>query len=169
MQIKRLIQFSTILSWFNLIISGMFTAGALLVGSFMLGFGNVLMVVVLMGSITLHSYAALQLRKSLLNPAVPLARQTSTGIRFIGYIALFLAFMFGSSSIYTLQHAKEIMDQMQFPPELKNIDMTGAFKKSGIFMLVFSISVLLNVILNLRFYRLYQLMHQRSDEPGNGS
>jgi len=160
---KKLIQVSAILSWFNLIVSGLFMTLALLAGSFMMGFGNVLIVVVLMGSITLHSYAAIQLRKSLLHPSIPLGRQTGTGIRFMGYIALFLAFMYGSSAYYMLQHSKEFIDQVQLPAELRNVDLSGTFKKSGIFMMIFSISVVVNVILNFRLYRWYQILYMQND------
>lgn len=160
---KKLIQVSAILSWFNLIVSGLFMTLALLAGSFMMGFGNVLIVVVLMGSITLHSYAAIQLRKSLLHPSMPLGRQTGTGIRFMGYIALFLAFMYGSSAYYMLQHSKEFIDQVQLPAELRNVDLSGTFKKSGIFMMIFSISVVVNVILNFRLYRWYQILYMQND------
>jgi hypothetical protein len=160
---KKLIQLSAILSWFNLVVSGLFMALALLAGSFMVGFGNVLVIVVLMGSITLHSYAALQLRKSLLYPSIPLGKQTGTGIRFMGYIALFLAFMYGSSAFYMLQHNKEFIEQVQMPAEYKNLDLSGTFKKTGIFILIFSLSVLINVILNFRLYRLYQIFFTQKD------
>jgi hypothetical protein len=161
---KKLIQVSAILSWFNLLVSGLFMALALLAGSFMMGFGNILLVVVLMGSITLHSYAALQLRRSLLHPSIPLGRQTGTGIRFMGYISLFLAFMYGSSAFYMIQHSKEFIDQVQLPAEYKNFDLTGTFKKSGIFMLIFSLSVLVNVIINFRLYRWYLILFAHEDQ-----
>lgn len=161
---KNLLRVSAILSWFNLLVSGLFMALALLAGSFMVGFGNVLVIVVLMGSITLHSYAALQLRRSLLYPSVPLGRQTGTGIRFMGYIALFLAFMYGSSAFYMLQHSQEFIKQVELPAEYKNLNLSGTFKKTGIFMLIFSISVLVNVILNFRLYRLYQIFYMQKDQ-----
>jgi hypothetical protein len=161
---KKLIQLSAILSWFNLLVSGLFMALALIAGSFMMGFGNVLVVVVLMGSITLHSYAALQLRRSLLHPSLPLGKQTGTGIRFMGYIALFLAFMYGSSAFYMLKNSKEFIDQVQLPAEYKNFDLSGTFKKTGIFMLIFSISVLVNVILNFRLYRWYQMIYAHEEQ-----
>jgi hypothetical protein len=161
---KNLLRVSAILSWFNLLVSGLFMALALLAGSFMVGFGNVLVIVVLMGSITLHSYAALQLRKSLLYPSIPLGRQTGTGIRFMGYIALFLAFMYGSSAFYMLQHSQEFMKQVDLPAEYKNFDLSGTFKKTGIFILIFSVCVLVNVILNFRLYRLYQIFYMQNDQ-----
>jgi hypothetical protein len=63
-----------------------------------------------------------------------------------------------------LQHSQEFMKQVELPAEYKNFDLSGTFKKTGIFMLVFSISVLVNVILNFRLYRLYQIFYMQKDQ-----
>ena len=55
-----------------------------------------LLSVVLTGSIVLHSYATLQLRKSMLNPEMPLSSQTSGGLRIVGFVALFFAIIYPS-------------------------------------------------------------------------
>lgn len=65
---------STILSWINIVIGGLLVLMGLL-GVLMAPNLIMLISVVLTGSIILHSYAALQLRKSILNPAVPLSSQ----------------------------------------------------------------------------------------------
>jgi hypothetical protein len=100
--------------------------------------------------VVLHSYAALQLRKSILNTSIPLNRQTPVGIRMMGYMALFFTIMLFSNAVYMLQNTKELLKQVQFPKEMKNVDITGVIHGTSIFMLLFSISVIVNVDLNLR-------------------
>src|SRR5580698_10367156 len=100
---KKEIAVSNILSWANLIISGVLVLFALLS---MLVYPGIQFLVsaVLIGCITLHSYAALQLRKSLLNPNIQLNKQTPVGIRMMGYMALFFAIILSSESVYMMQH-----------------------------------------------------------------
>jgi hypothetical protein len=73
---KTALKTATILSWINLIIGGILVLGGLFS---MLMAPNVMLMlisVVLTGSIVLHSYATLQLRKSIINPDIPLSSQT---------------------------------------------------------------------------------------------
>jgi hypothetical protein len=159
---KKAITISNILSWINLIISGVLALFALIS---MLVYPGIqfLISAVLIGCITLHSYAALQLRKSILNPHIPLNKQTPVGIRIMGYMALFFAVILFSQSVYMMQHTQELLKQAQFPPQMKNVDVKSFVRGTGIFMLIFSVSVILNVILNLRFLKLYTLM--QNSEP----
>jgi hypothetical protein len=151
---KKVITVSNILSWFNLVVSA---ALALFALASMLIYPGIqfLISAVLIGCITLHSYAALQLRKSILNASIPLNKQTPVGIRIMGYMSLFFAIILFSQSVFMLQNTKELLKQAQFPPQMKNIDVKSFVRGTGIFMVAFSICVIVNVGLNLRLLRLY--------------
>jgi hypothetical protein len=163
MQIKRLVQVSSILSWFNLIISSLLVFFALLSGLLFIGLANAITPVVMWGSIILHSYAAIQLRKSIVT-STALNKQTSIGIRFIGYIALFIGMLWAGSGILLIQHAgdlaKQMAEQIQLPPEYKNVDMSKFSKGIGVFFLILSFSVVINVLLNFRLLRWYFLSRE---------
>jgi hypothetical protein len=163
MQLKKLIRFSHILSWCNLIIAALLILFALVSGLAVLGIVNALTPIVLLGSILLNSYAAIQLSRSLLNPSIPLSRQTPTGIRLLGYISLFFAFLYGGSGIAILQNSKELLKQVEIPAELKNINIEKIFRVSAIFALIFSCSIIVNVILNFRLLRWFYFL-QRPDQ-----
>ena len=90
---NRILKISTILTWINMIIWGLASLLMFLGGLVARNIGLII-ISFLLSVIVLHSYAALQLRKSIRNPAIPLSNQTPIGIRFIGFIALF----FGMSS-----------------------------------------------------------------------
>jgi hypothetical protein len=154
---KKVIAVSNILSWFNLIVSGALVLFALASLLFIYPGIQFLISAVLVGCITLHSYAALQLRKSILNAAMPLNKQTPVGIRMMGYMSLFFAIILFSQSVFMLQNIQEIIKQAQFPPQAKKIDMKGLVTAIGIFMVIFSISVIVNVGLNLRLLKLYTI------------
>ena len=159
---KKAIAVSNVLSWINLIVSGGLVLLALLSMLVYPGGGvQFIISAVLIGCITLHSYAALQLRKSIINPNIPLNNQTSVGIRVMGYIALFFSIMLFSQSIYMLQNTQDLLKQVQFPKEMKNVDIKGFVRGVGFFMLVFSFSVILNVIMNFRFLKGYIISSQK--------
>jgi hypothetical protein len=163
---KKALAVSNILSWINLIISGGIVL-CLLVTFFVYPAITVLLSVILIGSISLHSYAALQLRKSILYPAIPLSKQTPTGIRLMGYIALFFAVMSFTNGIYMLQQTKDLLSQMQVPDQLKKINFTAIIRAFGVFFMIFSLGITLNVILNIRFlkgYLMMQLQKQKAEE-----
>jgi len=155
---KKSIAVSNILSWVNLIIAGALALFALLSMLIYPGI-QFLISAVLIGCIVLHSYAALQLRKSILNTAIPLNKQTPVGIRIMGYMALFFSIILFSQSVFMLQNTPELLKQAQFPPQMKNVDVKSFVSGTGIFMLIFSLSVILNVILNLRLLKWYTLAH----------
>ena len=154
MQIKTLVSISRLLSWFNLSVAGLLCLFALISAMVFMGLLNALTPIVLLGSIVLHSYAALQLRNSIVTGR-PLNRQTSTGIRFIGYIALFFSILYGGSGIVMLQNTKEMIRQIQLPVEYKTLNMTGLFRGIGVFALIFSVTILGNVVLNFRLLNWY--------------
>jgi len=151
---KKIIPVSNILSWFNLIVSGALTLFALLSMLIYPGI-QFLISAVLIGCIVLHSYAALQLRKSVLNESIPLSRQTPVGIRIMGYMSLFFSTILFSQSVFMLQNVQEIIKQAQFPPQMKKIDIKSLVTAIGIFMVIFSMSVIVNVGLNLRLLKGY--------------
>ncbi len=153
---KRTLAVSNILSWFNIIVGSAIGLCALFM---IVAFPPiaVLISVVLIGCIVLHSYAAMQLRKSILNPVIQLSKQTPVGIRLMGYMALFFGIMLFSNAIYMMQNTTELISQAQFPKEMKNVDIKKVIQGTGVFMLLFSISIIANVVLNLRFLKWYMV------------
>src|ERR1700760_4929347 len=90
---KTSLRLATILTWFNLLLWGpivLLLALAALVTHYI----PILIVPVLFSSIPLNCYAALQLQKSIRRPVIRLSSQTPTGIRFVGFVALFFAINF---------------------------------------------------------------------------
>ncbi|MGN6494858.1 MAG: hypothetical protein ACTHLE_22915 [Agriterribacter sp.] len=148
---------ATVLSWINIIIGGFFVIGGLM---FTLASGGALMMlisVVLMASIVLHGYATLQLRKSIVNPDVPLGNQTPVGIRMIGFIALFFAILSLINAMVVIQNAPEAaklsLENVKMKPE--GVDFVAIVKGAGIFLLIFSIGIAVNVFLSIRLLRWY--------------
>lgn len=119
----------------------------------------VLTAVVLVSAIVLHSYAALQLRKSIIHPEIPLGNQTPIGIRFIGYIALFFAFVNMINSITIMQHMQEFVQQLklQMPAGSPNMDLTKLIRGVSVFALLFSITIVMNVVINFRLLKWYMM------------
>ncbi|MCO5240970.1 MAG: hypothetical protein M9904_13050 [Chitinophagaceae bacterium] len=157
---KTSLKITNVLSWINLIIGGILVAGGLLS---MLSTPNasvLLVSVVLTGSIVLHSYAALQLRKSIVHPDIPLNKQTPTGIRFIGFMALFFAILNIGNAVVIIQNAAEVIKQVELPFKPEGIDLVAAVRGAGIFSLLFSISIAINVLLNIRILRWYMTKEQ---------
>jgi hypothetical protein len=158
---KKVVQITSVLSWINLVIGSILVLAGLIMA---LASGQLFSAgttVLLVSSIILHSYAALKLRRSIVHPDIPLNRQTPTGIRFMGFVALFCSLMIAGNSFYILQNTKEFVDQVKLPPEAKNMNVTGMLRGTAVFTLLFALSILANVILNLRLLRWYQLMTYR--------
>lgn len=162
---KTALKISNVLSWINIIIGGILVLGGLM-GSLMAG-GALTMIlsVVLTASIVLHSYAALQLRKSILNPEVPLSSQTSGGIRMVGYIALFFAVMNIASAVMIIQNAPEAAKQIQLPIKVEGFDIVSAIRFTGIFSLLFSLGVAVNVMLSFQLLKWY-VANKNEKDPG---
>jgi hypothetical protein len=151
---KRAVAVSHILSWANLIIGG-FLALCLLFTIAALPPAAVLLSVALMGFIVLHSYASLQLRKSILNPGVPLNKQTPVGIRMMGAVSIVFSFMLFTDAIIMVQNAKDLLKQIPMPAQVKQADLIGIVHLTGVFILVFTTSIILNVLLNFRLLKWY--------------
>jgi hypothetical protein len=145
---------ATILSWIN-IVTGSFLVLIYLLG--MLAMPNVMILIfaVITGSIILHAYATLQLRKSIINPAVPLSSQTPTGIRFIGFIALFFAMLSLGNAVVMIQKAEEVIKMANLPYVPKGINMVSLLQAFGVIFLLFSIGIAVNVFLSTRLLRWY--------------
>ena len=157
---RTALKISNILSWINLIVGGILVLGGLLA---MLSTPNasiLLVSVVLTGSIVLHSYAALQLRKSIVYPEIPLNKQTPTGIRFIGFMALFFAILNIGNAAMIIQNAAEVVKQVELPFKPEGIDLVAAIRGAGIFSLLFSIGIAVNVLLSIRLLKWYMTMER---------
>src|SRR5579871_336122 len=161
---KRALAVSNILSWVNLVTGSFFALCALLT-IIALPPIAVLISVVLIGCVVLHSYAALQLRKSIINPVIQLNKQTPVGIRMMGYMALFFAIMLFTNAIYMLQSTKELLKQMQLPPQLKEKDFINIVHGTAVFILLFSLSVIFNVGLNFRLLRWFTISQNNTENP----
>jgi hypothetical protein len=125
-------------------------------------------VLVLPSAIVLHSYAALKLQKSIRNPAVPLNSQTPTGIRFIGFVALFIGISNLISGFSIIQNSREFLQQVQsqMTPEMKQLHFTEAHMRAvGIITLLVGLCVSVNVVLNLRLLKWYILSRNNTNIP----
>ncbi len=154
---KKVLSISNVLSWINIIIGGIMVIGGLM-GTLMAGGAlTMLLSVVLTASIVLHSYATMQLRKSIVNPGIPLSNQTSGGLRMVGYIALFFSIMNIASAVMIIQNASEAAKQITLPFKVEGFDIVKAIRFSGVFSLLFSISVAVNVLLSFQMLRWYMV------------
>jgi hypothetical protein len=164
---KKIVKLSAVLSWINLIMGAILVAGGLLATVISPSAFTVLFSVILPGSVILHSYAALQLRKSINYPTLPLNTQTPVGIRMMGYMALFFGIMSIGNAGVILQQAPEAAKQLklQLPAQAKNLDVVALLRASGIFTILLSISIIINVVLNLRLLRWY-LFYRDKEKDG---
>lgn len=153
---------ATILSWINLIIGGILVLGGLISVLMTPNVMIMLISVVLTGSIVLHSYATLQLRKSIVHPEIPLTTQTSSGIRMVGFMALFFAMLNIGNAVVIIQNAGEAVKQIELPVMPKNFDIVKAVRIIGIISLIFSIGIVINVMLSFRLLRRYLLSKQNN-------
>lgn len=161
---ESITKLTAVLSWFNLVIASFLVLAGLVSGLAMGSMLYALTILVLAGAIILHSYAALQLKKSIVHPDIPLSHQTPVGIRFIGYAALFFAFIVMVNSITALQHIDQLVKQLSLPPDVPKVNLTGMLRGVSIFLIVYSLSIILNVFLNLRLLRWYQLQTSGTDQ-----
>ncbi|PWU02681.1 MAG: hypothetical protein C5B52_04800 [Bacteroidetes bacterium] len=149
---------ATVLSWINIVVGGIFLFVQLL-GSVMIPDGSAMIVPILLsGAIILHSYASMQLRKSIVNPNIPLSSQTPIGIRFIGFLAMIAGIIFISSSVWSLQNTAEIVKQAKLPDMAqlpKGFKIENFFKFFAVVFILISVSIILNVLLNFSLLRWY--------------
>jgi hypothetical protein len=154
---KTILKISTVLSWFNLIVWGFFTAIVFL-GGLVTRTLPLLIVGFLLSAIILHSYAALQLHRSIRQPVKPLSVHTPAGIRFIGAIALFLGVLFTANAGAMLQNPGNVLNLMQPQmPQGKLLQLSDV-RLMACFGLVCGVSIAVNVIFNFRLLRWYHFM-----------
>lgn len=161
---NKALKIASVLSWINLIVWGIICLLGLLS---MLTSGNVVMIVgfFLLSSIVLHSYAAIQLHKSIRNPAVPLSSQTPTGIRFIGFAALFFGITYLAYGTAIIQNAKEFLQMVQSSmPQFKEVREKD-LRVGGVIAMLLGMSITINVFLNFRLLRWYLLSRNNVDKP----
>jgi hypothetical protein len=165
---KNVLKISAVLSWINLVVWSIFVIICLLAGLLYQLFPLVI-VAFLLSVIVLHSYAALQLRKSLRNPSIPLSRQTPTGIRFIGFIASFFGMISILDGIACFQNTKEIVDLIrpQFEEAYKglNFNLVTYVHTMGVISLLLGLAVSINVFLNFRLLRWWFFVQDSQPKP----
>jgi hypothetical protein len=158
---KKMLTFAEVLSWVILVLSGILVLFGLLATMASPNL-QTLTAVVLASSIILHSYAALQLRKSLINPQVPLSKNTTVGIRFMGLMAFFYAVMNAGYGLAILQHSKEFLNQIKFPAGFENFPLVLILRIGVGLSFLFCAAIIVNVVLNLR---LLAWWHRSQNQP----
>ncbi|HVU57129.1 MAG TPA: hypothetical protein VHD83_18840 [Puia sp.] len=171
---NKILKIATVLTWINMIFWCFVTLLGLLV---VLASGTLTALIILIfpTAVILHSYAAFQLQKSIRDPAIPLNSQTSTGIRFIGFVALFAGIGTLIQGIGLVQSAHEFLKQMLesmktlqeqmhlkrelVPPTISQIRVLG------VFIALIGLSVAVNVNLNFRLLRWYYFLRNNSNNP----
>jgi len=154
---KKLLKTSLILSWVNLLSGCLLILGGIMAFLLTPDIFTIILAIFLPGAVILHSYATIQLRRSIINPGSPLNRQTPVGIRLMGFMALFFGIMSISNAILILQHTKETAKLIKLPVQAKNMDIIPILRASGIFTLVVGISIVANIVLSFRLLKWYLL------------
>jgi hypothetical protein len=167
---NKVLKIATVLSWINMIFWGFMCFGALLL-VLALRAPAALVIIILPGAIVLHSYASFQLQKSIRNPAIPLNSQTPTGIRFIGFVALFVGIMLlfdGATAVMQPQVYIKNMQQLwdQFGVKSKSaVPTITQARLSGAFVALIGLCVAVNVNLNFRLLRWYYYIRNNTNNP----
>lgn len=161
MNLKNATLVTGILSWINLIVGIFLVVAGLLSVAMSPALVAGLLSLMLIVAIVLHSYAALQLRRSIQHPEQPLSANTPTGIRFIGFVALFFSIMNIFQATALLSKPELVTDLMnaQMPEQLQGMDLKAIIRFAGIIMLAFGLSVATNVVLNWNLLKWYQSQH----------
>ena len=160
---KKIVSIASVLSWICLVVWGLICVFGLL---FSLATGNLPLIAsaFLLSSVVLHAYAALQLHKSIRNPAIPLGRQTSAGIRFVGFAALFFGLLYVTYSLAIIQRPQDLLQTMgSSMPQAKDVT-TGAIRACGVFILLLGLCPVVNVILNFRLLRWYSMWKESDNQ-----
>jgi len=170
---NKILKIATVLTWINMIFWG-FVCLVFLWGVLSSGTTAMLIILIFPSAVVLHSYAAFQLQKSIRNPAVPLTSQTSGGIRFIGFVALFVGLIMLIQGIGTLTNAPAALKQWEdITKDLQNQTSTkdtvivptlSRVRLIGIFGLLIGLSVAVNVNLNFRLLRWYYFLRNNSEK-----
>lgn len=161
---KKILTITGILSWVNMVFGGLMTLFSI-VGFMMMGV-QAIPSLLMAGAIVLHSYAAIQLRRSCMDPEFPLDSKTPTGIRLVGFFALFFSFLIISSAVLLISNTAQVMVEASssMPDEaLKQVNMEGIIKGISWFFLLFDISIAVNVLLNFSLLKAYRQYHDNSN------
>jgi len=160
---KTTIKVATVITWFNLIVWGGLLTLMLLYG-LATAFIPIIIAVFLFSAIPLHSYAALQLQKSIRHPQVKLSHQTPVGVRFIGFVALFFGILMVANCFAIVSDPRAAFKRMEAgiaeTKGLSESEMVTMLRASAGFVMVMGIAVVVNVILNMRLLRWYYLVKQ---------
>jgi hypothetical protein len=160
---KSSLQVARILTWVNLIVWGGMLAFMLLFG-LAARVAPMIIAVFLFSAIPLHSYASLKLQKSIRHPQLKLSNQTPVGVRFIGYVALFFGLATMANAYFILQDPKTTLETMKASmADTKGItsaELMAVLKTVAVFIMLMGLSVVVNVILNMRLLRWYYLVKQ---------
>lgn len=159
---KNTLKISAVLSWINMILWGFVVLTGLLLGVTMGNFG-LMVISFFFAVIPLHSYAALQLHKSIRNPAIPLSSQTPVGIRFIGFVASFIGILYIAQGFAVIQDPAGALQLMKSQmAELKTLTI-DSLRLGGVFALILGLSISINVFLNFRLLRWY--IFRKNNDP----
>ncbi|HXB09324.1 MAG TPA: hypothetical protein VNW04_19500 [Puia sp.] len=160
---RTALKIATVLSWINLILFGFITL-CLLLSALVMG-PVILIGAILFCAIPLNCYAALQLHKSIRDPALKLSHQTPAGIRFVGFVALFFGIMITSSNIGNLLHPAEWAESLRQGFTQMGMKDTSRItvpfvRECAVVGTLLGLSVVVNVMLNFRLLRWYYLVQQ---------
>ncbi len=160
---KSTLQAAKILTWLNLIVWGGMLAFMLLFG-LAARVAPMIIAVFLFSAIPLHSYASLKLQKSIRHTQIKLNNQTPVGVRFIGFVALFFGLATVANAYFILADPKTTLDSMKASmADTKGItpdELMAVLKVVAVFIMLMGLSVVINVILNMRLLRWYYLVKQ---------
>lgn len=165
---KTVLKIATILTWFNGLLWGLLIVMMALTAVAVHAVA-ILIPLILISAIPLNCYAALQLQKSIRQPAFKLSNQTPTGIRFVGFVALFFAIMFVVNGITLTGNAQAAVQLLKEEmAQVKGADLSSItvarirfFASIAVFL---GLCIGVNVLLNFRLLRWYYLVKQ-SDAP----
>ncbi|HEY4109520.1 hypothetical protein [Puia sp.] len=158
----RSLKVASVLSWISLLFWGLNVISGIL-GSLTAFNPLILVMLVILASIPLHSYAAIQLHKSIRRPEIKLSHQTPSGIRFVGLVALMIGFLFLLGGMIMSKNAAEMLAtarEQGFMKEMYDRITVDDLRRYGYLAMVLGLITVVNVILNLRLLRWYYLVHQ---------
>ncbi|PUZ27712.1 hypothetical protein GA0116948_10617 [Chitinophaga costaii] len=156
------------LSLVNLIVSGFFGICLALMVVFTMQMA-MLIGLFLVGAAVIHSWLSLSLHRSLAYPQLQMKDNAPDGLRIIGAIAAVYAFMLLSAGWSVLSnpdmYAQEVM---KMNPDIKYAlpDIGKLYTVSGIFMLVYGASLMVNYLLSLNFLQVWKYRQQQNSDQG---
>ena len=164
---KTALTVASVLSWINIIIWGLIVVFGLVI-TVPMGQLLYVSVAVLLSAIPLNCFAALKLHASIRHPNIPLSHETPVGIRFIGIMALFFGFLYVGYGIIIIGHPRLLLDSANIMPKQmpgyspEDIAAMGKFAVvlGGVIALLLGLSVVVNVVLNIRLLRWYYLVRK---------